>query len=680
MKDIYSLGNLTHHRTNKNPGKKSPEYIQSLSHLANLYQKTQKYKEADSLYTLDKEITEEVLGKENPYYTTIVNNMAVLANKMSQYEKAARLYEECLNIDKQTLGEQHPYYTLDLYNLAVNYTHLQKYGLSETFFKQAVQNKLREFDYNFSFLSEKEKGDFYKINQKLFEDFGRFALMRSGHAPDLKIPENEVSKPILGDWYNLQLQTKAILLNASQKIKKRILSSKDTVLIGEYEQWQNITNSIAQVSNMNLTERKNQNLSLDSLINRANLMEKNLSLRSQDFRENYNPPVPTWKAIKKNLKKHEAAIEIIRVDYAPDTIYYVGLVIHAKTKDYPEIVLLQNGSQLENRYLKYYRNTISFKKTDNVSYEQFWQPFQPKLKGIRKVYISPDGVYNQINLKSLFNPSTQKYLLDEIEIQPVTNTKDLLGFINNPGTHSNFSSQCILFGRPSYSMDSTTYQSLAKDLKREINEEHLRDLRDLRNAEFSDLVGTEKEVNNIALTFQKQQWQTQIYLKEMALEENLKAVQNPTVLHIATHGFFITSEETDKTDAMLRSGIILAGVKTPKPESMDNGILTAYEAMNLHLDDTDLVVLSACETGLGEVKAGEGVYGLQRALKVAGAKTILMSLWKVDDNATQALMSEFYQIWVQTHDKQKAFHLAQKKIRTQYPEPYYWGAFVMVGE
>lgn len=112
--------------------------------------------------------------------------------------------------------------------------------------------------------------------------------------------------------------------------------------------------------------------------------------------------------------------------------------------------------------------------------------------------------------------------------------------------------------------------------------------------------------------------------------------------------------------------------------SNDNGILTAYEVLNLKLEQTDMVILSACETGLGEIKGGEGVYGLQRAFQVAGAGSIIMSLWKVNDEATQELMVSFYKEFLKTGDKQTAFVKAQNTLRAKYAEPYYWGAFVMM--
>jgi CHAT domain-containing protein len=148
---------------------------------------------------------------------------------------------------------------------------------------------------------------------------------------------------------------------------------------------------------------------------------------------------------------------------------------------------------------------------------------------------------------------------------------------------------------------------------------------------------------------------------------------------------FGVNAENASNNPLLRSGLILAGAGHAISgggtdiSSNDNGVLTAYEAMNLNLEGTNLVVLSACETGLGDVKSGEGVYGLQRAFLVAGADAMIMSLWKVDDAATQQLMTSFYTNWLKLGNKQKAFKQAQLQLMTKYKDPYYWGAFVMMG-
>jgi CHAT domain-containing protein len=185
-------------------------------------------------------------------------------------------------------------------------------------------------------------------------------------------------------------------------------------------------------------------------------------------------------------------------------------------------------------------------------------------------------------------------------------------------------------------------------------------------------------------------WTVSTYTKIQATEENFKTLDSPGVLHVATHGFFLSDVDvrdelaTDETSAitnnpLFRSGLLLAGASADRTGKTEDGILTAYEAMNLSLDQTDLVALSACETGLGEVRNGEGVYGLQRAFSVAGAKAVLMSLWQVDDAATQELMTNFYSHWLKGGDKYTAFRQAQLELKAKYPQPYYWGAFVLSG-
>ena len=207
------------------------------------------------------------------------------------------------------------------------------------------------------------------------------------------------------------------------------------------------------------------------------------------------------------------------------------------------------------------------------------------------------------------------------------------------------------------------------------------------------LPGTKEEVSNLSNILGQIDFSFDVHLGHDATEAQVKSISNPKVLHIATHGYFLKDVETSAEDItmgiasdkisespLLRSGLLFAGAKEAITTGGD-GVLTAFEALNLNLYETELVVLSACETGLGEIKNGEGVYGLQRAFQIAGAKSILMSLWTVSDEATQQLMTSFYQNWkIEKQPVREAFLNAQKSLKEKFPQPYFWAAFKLVGD
>jgi CHAT domain-containing protein len=216
------------------------------------------------------------------------------------------------------------------------------------------------------------------------------------------------------------------------------------------------------------------------------------------------------------------------------------------------------------------------------------------------------------------------------------------------------------------------------------------------DAPITQLPGTEREISQLQFILKQKGWKTEEYMEKAATEEQIKGLNSPKIFHVATHGFYKPTPQISEEDEMegneaqltqnplLRTGLLLRGAgdlldKTDFNYNMDNGILTAYEAMNLNLDKTDLVVLSACETGLGELQAGEGVFGLQRSFLVAGAKVLIMSMFKVSDDATQKLMLKFYQKWLNTNNMRQSFLEARKEIRTEFPDPIDWGAFMMIG-
>jgi CHAT domain-containing protein len=202
-------------------------------------------------------------------------------------------------------------------------------------------------------------------------------------------------------------------------------------------------------------------------------------------------------------------------------------------------------------------------------------------------------------------------------------------------------------------------------------------------------------VEEIAKELKAQKWNVTAFTDELASEENLRKVKSPHILHIATHGFYLKDVESDdklflgfetstiKNNSLLRSGIILAGAgpateDSTNRDSENDGVLTAYEAGLLDLSQTELVVLSACQTGLGDDMGTEGVAGLQRSFAIAGAKNIIMSLWPVDDFATQYLMTEFYKNYASSQNVELSFKTAQFAVKQKYPQPLYWAAFVLL--
>ena len=389
-----------------------------------------------------------------------------------------------------------------------------------------------------------------------------------------------------------------------------------------------------------------------------------------------------------------------------DSIYYVALMITSRDQQHPDMVILHNGLEMENKYIAVYRNSIRFRMADPYSYSVFWKPLTPYLKGIKKIFISLDGIYNEISLNTLWNPETGKYLLDEYDINLLTNTRDMLALKENKPVPSK--GQVYLFGFPNYNMGLTKGEIDSRHNKKVTVEQKVdrglggmdRGLRgSLRGALrggslLQELPGTKTEVEKIDSVYKLDKQQPVLLTGNQAVEGAVKNVDEPRALHIATHGFFLQDDDlpvSDEEDVytqnpLLRSGLILAGVNNflTRDASLDDlggedGILTAYEAMNLNLDHTDIVVLSACETGLGALKNGEGVYGLQRAFEIAGAKSLIMSLWSVDDDATQELMSDFYTNWQKSGDKKEAFKAAQETVREKYKDPFFWGAFILVG-
>lgn len=709
-------------------GKQSLDYAQSLTTLANLYRVEKEYTKSEEYYLEAIDIYQKIGLEEHVDYASLLFNSGLLyvLGEEKDVAKYVALSEQSFDILKRTIGENNAIYATNLFVFVLNLPseYLLNNPKIEKRLLDAVQitkEILGEKNIIYG-LGKITLGRFHKLNGELIKaneadvessqifidlidrDFPslsqtgkelfvkRFEVYFNQYAQATTFAFITQNLNYSGWLYDNVLATKGLLFNTQDKTRERILASDDEVLIKLYQDWQSKRTLLADIYQLSIEEKQKKEINEQVLQEEVELIEKQLSQKSQRFATSLDCKRYSWKDIQQQLKKDEAAIEIIRV-YESDSIYYMALIITPQTKKAPNIIILQNGNELEGKYNKYYHNSIKANKEDKYSYQQYWASIQSQLKGIKKVYLSPDGVYNQINLLTLQNPESKQYLADIIDIQVLNNTKELV----TPKKPTRSIKEGILIGFPNYNDDSIESDTLDKKKERILEAAPLlalgqdTTLRFFDGQNISPLPGTKIEVQNLENIFKNAQIEVKTYLEEKATEKAIKQLENPYILHIATHGFFLQNitqsgrfmgiEDAKFTEnPLLRSGLLLSGAKQAMSEGGD-GVLTAYEAMSLNLDDTELVVLSACETGLGEIVNGEGVYGLKRAFMVAGAKTILMSLWTVSDAATQELMTLFYQNWItEKQPKREAFKNAQKELRKKYPEPNYWGAFVMIGE
>lgn len=664
-------------------GQDHPLYAESLKNLAYYYIEKNKYDTAFQQLNHANRIWVSAFGERNVNSARVAMLKGDLYAKLKNYKVAETEYKKARRLYKKVFSDEHPEYVRALSKIGKVDFVRGRYRQANKILAQATTRYLKYIKTYFSVLSEGEKAKYWRLIRPDFEFYNSLAVKQARRRPKL-----------LQNMYNNTLATKALLLNSSKKVRNRILNSGNAQLIDLYRKWMEKKEFLTSILSMSEDQLKESDIKPRKVEKEIEQLEKQLNKKSTVFAKGYEQKDYTWKDVQKTLRPGEAAIEVIRYrEYDKgftDSIRYAALIVTPESKRGPQLVLLNNGYHLENRFLKYYRNSIRFRRKDRYSYKNYWEPIDKALAGSKRVYLSPDGAYNQVNVSSMRIKDTT-YVIDNADVVLVSNTKDLV--LNNRAKESQtanneagFSTEdvAVLFGNPTFYNDANNIK-LARLAKRKGEISYI-----------SRLPGTEVEIQEVSKLFRQKGWKTNVFTDQVAQEERIKGLKSPRVLHVATHGFFVShrpKEVTGNSEGLRsnqitsgplhRSGLLTQGAgdllaKTNNFYSSD-GILTAYEAMNLNFDNTELVVLSACETGLGEVQVGEGVFGLQRSFLVAGADVLVMSLFKVSDQATQKLMTKFYQKWLKNGDKRKAFREAQKEIKAEYKYPLYWGAFNMMG-
>lgn len=650
-------------------GENNPQFAILLQNLATLYQKLGQREDAEKTLNQALDLTRRTLGSNHPSYATTLANLAALYQDKNDFAQAEKTWLESVELRKKVLGENHPDYARSLFGLAGVYHAQGQWEKARTYYEPVVADYQKQVKNFFPALSEKEKGAFYAKIKPVFDAYQDFCVQYLTAFPEKK-------SDMLIRLYDLQLSTKAILLNASNKVRSRILASGDSELKQGFAEWLALKEELVRFYNYTREERDRLSVDLPALESRANDLEKTLSQKSDAFKSGFDKEEIHWSEVVKSLQPGEACVEILRVKkkYTADSVYYLGLVLKAGDQA-PDFLIWPKGNRLESRLFKFHRNTIKFHLRDTNSYVHYWQPLNERIAGTRTLYLSCDGVFNKVNFNSLFNAAAHRWVIDDYTIRLLSNTRELA----EARRAVSYTKRAAVFGFADFNLDlPNRTDAVAKRAHAYGFEE----------GDIPVLPATEKEIDEVGKILKANNWEANLFKKLEATEENMKRVDGAEVIHIATHGFFLSDVDQAEGESselqsnpLFRSGVLLAGAGVDRSvrQGEEDGVLTAYEAMNLNLEKTDLVVLSACETGLGEIRNGEGVYGLQRSFLVAGANSVLMSLWQVDDVATQELMNSFYTFWLGGQERNEAFRNAQLAMKEKYDSPYFWGAFVLIG-
>ncbi len=647
----------------KKLGKDNPQYANILKNVAILYIAQKKYDIAFNSLTQAETIWRTKTGtKNNINAASIYTLTGDVYYELKRYPKAEEFYSKSKDLYEKFFNKNHPEYVKVLSKQAKVYYMEKDYKRAKRNIEEALGNYENFIKQYFPALSEREKAKYWNTIKVDFEFYNTLAF---GQLEDFR--------DLAGKVYNYQLLTKALLLSSSIKIRERILNSQDETLKANYGLWIRKKEFLTNAFSMSSQQLIDNAIDPNALSNEVEKLERELSEKSELFGQSFEHKKITYENVQKALGKNDVALEMLRFRYFDhsftDSIIYVGMYVRNDNAR-PKVIELPEGHRMETRYFKYFRNCITSKIPDAVSYKIFWEPIQKEIGQYSTIYLSPDGVYNQLNLEAIPTPDG-KYVIDNSNIVLVSNTKDIY-LRKLKSKTANASKNATMFGNPTFYLTASA-----------------------GNRSIASLPGTEKEVDELQGLLKQSGYKTNEYTESTASEEHVKELESPKIFHIATHGFVVASTEAKATNLtgneaqqnenpLMKTGLLLKGAgdllnKTKYNYNLESGILTAYEAMSLNLDNTDLVVLSACETGLGEISQGEGVYGLQRAFLVAGAKTLIMSMFKVDDDATQKLILNFYKKWLATSNLRQSFIDAKKELRVEYPEPIYWGAFMMIG-
>lgn len=719
-------------------GIENPNYIVPLQTMAFILQKKGLFVESEVYMLKTTERVEKIMGKEHGNYAQILGSRASLYSEMGNFVQAEQLLLESLSIYERVSMQGHPDHSFVQMALAKLYLETARYEVAEPLLlsaKSSIEKSSGKAFHNYAEALLDLTELYWKQNKMdraqdaLLEgvECNRNALIKgTQHLSEreldayihkfasnlnLEFSFAQLNGGISAACYDNVLFQKGFLLHTVSQVAK--LANTNPAAAAQYQDLQSYRRRLAKEYTLPLDERDPGKIS--------GLEEKALSIEKELVRtvSGYAQAIRQvrWQEVQAALKPGEAALEFIDYAFAnpdiTDSIQYAALLIRPGDTAPMFVPLFEKNELLPhlrgatggNNFLKI--NALYAMKSTTANqkspYDLIWKPMETALKNIQTVYCSPAGLLHYLNLAAIPTPQGKPFG-DTRQLVLMGSTRSLV----MPNTsQDNMNHTAYLAGGIRYETDNTT-QALRQEklASRSVAKENLlpfqRDSSSVRGEMLNYLPATAAEVLQIGVLLQGAHLSAQVDTGFAPTEETIRSLgidqSSPRILHLATHGYFFPDPKGKKTKVnlneepvfkisehpMIRSGLIMAGAKQAwltgkNVEGQEDGILTAYEISQMNLSNTELVVLSACETGLGQVSGTEGVYGLQRAFKIAGAKYLIMSLWKVDDQSTKDFMTEFYRQWLgQEQTIPAAFMAAQQKIRAKYPSPYDWAGFVLI--
>ena len=702
-------------------GKEHPYYADFLINLSECYSDLDDYSEAISLDTEAMKIFEKVYGVEHPDYATSLSNLATYNFYLGNYQEAIRLGTEALNIRATALGTEHPNYATSLSNLASynsslgNYQEAIRLGTEALNIYEMVYGEehpdnawllrnlanygLNSGDWSLAYYSIQTSELFSALIKKTFADlttsqrtmfWGKYSnwYERVIHRYSHYMPSDSLTL----NGYNGALLSKGLLLNSEIEFSKLIQESGDSEVIAMYDDLRTLRLQINRLIEKPLSERF---ASVDSLERISQAKEQALIDRSKVYGDYTDNLVITWEQVQGKLTDKDIAIEFVSFPLNADSTMYIAYALR-KGWEYPRMIPLFEEKQLKAVHL------VDLYTTTDIS-ELVWEPLEEVLEGVETVYFAPSGELYNIAIESVPDYATNGATIvsDSRTYFRLSSTRELA-----LKKDKDVWKEAAVYGGLKYGMtaEELTADSRSFNPTGEISIAYTGEsyniadtLSVMRGGTLAEpLPGTQIEAEAIYKSLEVSGVSSTLYTDSIGTEASFKNLngKKTSIMHIGTHGFYWTEKEAKNYDykflmddetsnryvedkQLTRSGLLFAGAnyvlsgnENKLPEGVDDGILTAKELTTIDLRGLDLVVLSACQTGLGEI-TGDGVFGLQRGFKKAGAQTIVMSLWKVNDEATRLFMTKFFETMKfdkEGHptNKHEAFLAAQRYLREEY--------------